>query len=272
MNTAVDIVTQLRNEAVSLGREEARNLVDTYYQIQEFRKASGNQRRAIMRGDDLASPVAVSWLHDNMFDIEKRLRDLLGRYAAADPVGAWAQSICGIGPVISAGLLAHIDIANAPTVGSIWRFAGLDPTTEWKKGERRPWNARLKVLCWKIGESFIKVSGNERDIYGHLILERRAYEHAKNDAGDYADQAAAILARNPNHKQRKIYAEGRLPDGHILARAKRWGVKLFLAHYHEVAYWEHYGEAPPAPYIFEHGGGKHAHRIDPPNWERPKGK
>ncbi len=73
MNTAVDIVTQLRNEAVSLGREEARNLVDTYYQIQEFRKASGNQRRAIMRGDDLASPIAVTWLHDNMFDGERAI-------------------------------------------------------------------------------------------------------------------------------------------------------------------------------------------------------
>ena len=42
----------------------------------------------------------------------------------------------GIGPVIAAGLLANIDIKQAPTVGHIWRFAGLDPTNKWigKKG------------------------------------------------------------------------------------------------------------------------------------------
>lgn len=57
------------------------------------------------------------------------------------------NSIHGIGPVISAGLLAHIDIHRAVTVGHIWRFAGLDPSVKWLKKTKRPWNAGLKVLC-----------------------------------------------------------------------------------------------------------------------------
>jgi len=264
-----DLLKTLRQEALSMGREEGRALVDMYYQIQDKRLASGNQRRAIEQQTD-SGPVSIhAWLYDSMMDIENRIKDLLGRYAAADPVGAWSQSICGIGPVMSAGLLAHIDITKAPTAGSIWRFAGLDPTLQWNKGEKRPFNADLKVLAFKLGDSFIKVSSNDNDVYGHLIQERMQYEHELNASGAYAEQAAAIIEARPNHKQAATYKEGMLPDGHIFMRAKRWGVKLFLAHYHEVAYWAHYGSAPPAPYIFEHGEGQHVHRLDPPNWQRP---
>ena len=92
--------------------------------------------------------------------------------------------------MIAAGLEAHIDITRAPTVGHIWRYAGLDPTCEWRKGEKRPWNASLKTLCWKIGESFVKVSGKEKSLYGRLWKERKELEEKRNAAGEFADQAA----------------------------------------------------------------------------------
>lgn len=170
--------------------------------------------------------------------------------------------------MIAAGLLAHIDITKAPTVGHIWRFAGLDPTVTWAKGQKRPWNASLKVLAWKIGESFVKVSGHDSDFYGHLYLERKAREQAKNEAGAYAEQAAAMLTKKRFRDEtgaKKAYESGKLPPGHIHARAKRWAVKLFLSHWHHVAYESHYGTLPPKPYILTIEGG-HAHRIDVPNW------
>lgn len=40
-----------------------------------------------------------------------------------------------------------------------------------------------------------------------------------------------------------------LPPAHVHARAKRWVVKLFLAHFHEVYYKEHFGKMPPKPYV-----------------------
>ena len=52
--------------------------------------------------------------------------------------------------------------------------AGLDPTVTWGKGERRPWNAELKVLCWKLGDSFVKVSNKEGALYGRIYRERKA--------------------------------------------------------------------------------------------------
>jgi hypothetical protein len=177
------------------------------------------------------------------------------------------NSIVGIGPVISAGLAAHIDVTRSNTVGHIWRFAGLDPTVEWKKGEKRPWNASLKCLCWTIGESFVKVSGRPDDFYGQLYLQRKQIEQQRNEAGGLADQAARKLERFKIGKDTdayKAYAAGKLPPAHIHARAKRWAVKLFLAHYHHVAWTMATGTPPPKPYVISILG--HADMIMPPNF------
>ena len=109
--------------------------------------------------------------------------------------GGLVPTLHGVGPVIAAGLLAHIDITRANTAGSIWRFAGLDPTSEWKKGTKRPHNAALKTLCWKLGESFVKISGKEDSVYGKLYKERKAEESAKNERGEFADQAKQKLEK-----------------------------------------------------------------------------
>ena len=118
-------------------------------------------------------------------------------------------------------------------------LAGLDPTVTWDKGEKRPWNAKLKTLCWKIGESFVKVSGRDNDIYGHVYTERKALEIQRNDAGEYSEQAAAALAHKRYGQEtiaRAWYEQGKLPPAHIHARAKRYAVKLYLAHWQHVAY------------------------------------
>ena len=221
----------LRAAAATLTAHEARYLVDMYYTVQENRKRSANQVRALATAGEPND--CVQHFTRAAIKFEGDLRYALGQYAASQPIGAWAQSITGIGPVISAGLMAHIDIEKAPTVGHIWRFAGLDPNSDWKGrvkaeaivkehlGKRkptpedvlaiaqkmngigyeaalrhattksdgtpreltaesiasafalRPWNAKLKTLCWKIGESFVKVSNNPQDVYGHIYAERK---------------------------------------------------------------------------------------------------
>jgi len=132
---------------------------------------------------------------------------------------------------------------------------------------RRPWNAKFKTLCWKISESFVKQSSNDACYYGKIYLERKAYETAKNDAGDYAKLAAVCLEKNKNKpKMReacKVYRTGKLPSQHIVSRCMRYAVKLFLAHLHEVWYRLELGKEPPMPYAIAYG--KHVHKIDPPD-------
>jgi hypothetical protein len=257
------LTKDLKSAATHLTDAEARYLVDAYYTIQEYRIAAAAQVREAKKGGE--PNEVLGWLFDNQKAIENQIKRALDIYTDAKPIGVWAKSICGIGPVLAAGLIAHIDITKAPTAGHIWSFAGMDPTKEWGKGEKRPWNARLKVLCWKIGESFVKVSGNANDVYGKYYIERKQYETAANDAGKFTDQAKAKLEKCKIGKDTdayKSYIQGKLPPAHIHARAKRYAVKLFLAHYQEMAYRLHYGEAPPNPYPMAILG--HAHKINPP--------
>lgn len=265
--TAVPIeqlAQDLRKAARTLTTAEVRYLVDLYYQIQDFRKASGNQIASMTKSGE--PTLVLSWAYNSMETIEREIKKWLDIYTDAQPMGQWAKSVTGVGPIIAAGLLAHIDIAKAPTVGHIWRFAGYDPTSKWEKGKKRPHNAALKVLCWKIGESFVKVSANPKDFYGKYYLARKAYEHAKNERGEYAEQAAKEITTKryrTTTEAYKAYSQGRLPDGHIHARAKRYAVKLFLSHWHGEAYRRILGKEPPLPWPIDKLP-EHTHIIEPP--------
>lgn len=256
-----DIMTASR----TLSRREARYLVDLYYQIQDSRiRAAAQLREALGEGE----PAEITrWVFDSQKQVEETVKRALGRFAGAHREGEWAMSVHGIGPVISAGLLAHIDIEKAPTVGHIWRFAGLDPTVRWEKGTKRPWNAALKRLCWIIGGSFVRCRASESDVYGRVYEARKADEMARNERCDYAEQAAAALTAKrygADTTARACYEAGKLPPARIDLRARRYAAKLFLSHYHHVAYEVRHGTPPPKPYILEHGG--HVHFVAPPNW------
>lgn len=260
----VKLNKDLKKLAASMNVDEARHLVDSYYQMQENRMRFGGQIRAMKD-----EPHAVlEWLEGNASRLEKQIASALTCFAESQHMGVMAMSVVGVGPIMAAGLIAHIK-PDVPTVGAIWRFAGLDPSSKWEKGEKRPWNAALKKLCFLIGESFVKVHNNPKSLYGRIYRERKEYETAKNEKGDYAEQAKTILERNPRHAQAAIYKTGKLPPGQLHMRAKRYAVKLFLSHWHEEAYRHSTGKEPPKPYVLEHGG--HAHYIAP-EWEPIKQK
>jgi hypothetical protein len=121
--------SDLRLAAMELGAEEARFLVDMYYQMQNVRIRFRNQQR---QTEKHAEPNAViCWGLVNIKRAEEDIKRALGEFAASYAAGQWCMSNHGIGPVITAGLLAHLDIRNTPTVGKWWRFAGLDPSRTW---------------------------------------------------------------------------------------------------------------------------------------------
>lgn len=325
----------LKKAAATLTATEARFLVDAYYTMQRDRIRAAHQARQLAKNNE--PHTVLTWLFDNTEILERNIKSALGTYALANPVGKWSLSVVGIGPVISAGLLAHIDLepwrcmrvregafydaeakactekepthgvechrAPLATVGQLWRFAGLDPTVKWKESTKRPWNGALKRLCWIIGESFTKQSGHERDFYGKLYVARKAQEIAKNLDGAFATQAQVSLAEKRWSKDTDalVWYSGRLtpaaaaefyaappekrmglakklagpvgcgpqmlPPARIQLRSQRYAVKLFLSHWHAVAFRQRYGVMPPKPYVLEHLG--HAHEIQVPGWPFP---
>jgi len=258
----IDRLTRdMAQAAKTLSDTEARFLVDAYYMMQDDRKRANNQARAL---EESHEPNAVlGWLAAQSTTLEGQIKRALDVYTAAHTMGSWMRDVHGIGPVLSAGLLAHIDITKAPTVGHIWRFAGLDPTTTWEKKQRRPWNAKLRTLCWKVGESFVKFSGDDKCYYGHIYRDRKAFEVARNEAGANAERARRLA--DTVGKTTEAYAHnmaGHLAPSHIHAQARRYAVKLFLSHLHGEWYQRHYGKPAPLPYPIAHLG--HAHVIEPP--------
>ena len=291
----IDVLTKVMKDAAQkMSKSEVRLLVDGYYQIQEYRKATGNQITQLIKqqvGDeklktwidnDLKKIMAeigsmgyatfdlILYIYENTERLEKNIRAILDKYSNASHIGQWCREITGIGPVIAAGLLAHIEIEKAPTAGHIWSFAGLDPDRKWEKGKKRPWNASLKTLCWKIGESFVKVSNNPKDVYGKLYQQRKALEDQRNDRLEFRSQAENKIEEIQRNKiswnsfQQTVsytdyYSQGKLPPAHIHARAKRYAVKIFLSHLHGEMYRDHYHCEPPVPFAVAILG--HAHVI-----------
>lgn len=375
-------------EAVrTVNPREARYLVDMYYTIQNYRISGNNQVRSMTA--DSEPHATLDFFSTQMTAFENQIKRVLKTYAESQALGVWAMSNVGIGPVITAGFLAHIDLNIAVTAGHIWRYAGLDPTQKWvsskdcaeyvrkafldcdtqelaivklseifglrihkildmveadwkenigvdedeeknwinplnaisnsldftinnkipqaalaRKLARRPWNADLKTLCWKAGESFVKVCNKEDAFYGKVYIERKELEIERNNQvvevshdavlkitpsmGSFNDiekgEVAVYLVgnnwfANGNAKAAQIalqknigkdtdayasYITGKLPPAHIHSRAKRYAVKMFLSHYHEVGRIIA-GLPVPNPYAIEHLG--HVHRISPPNFE-----
>jgi hypothetical protein len=259
------LTKDVRDAGSVVTREEARELVDLYYRLQKDRIILGNQSAALTKQE--RPTTVVDFFSEQFATLERSMVSVLDKFSTSSEVGRWSREQMGIGPVIAAGFLAHIDIEKAPTVGHIWRFAGLDPTVKWEKGQKRPWNADLKVLCWKAGESFKKVSGRENALYGQMYRQRKAYELERDARGGNAAAAAMSLETKKIQDAglKAVYESGHLPAGRLDLRATRWAVKLFLSHWHHVAFVERYGENPPKPYILSEDRG-HAHYIAPPGY------
>ncbi len=266
----------LKTAATALTQNEVRLFIDLYYQVQDFRIACAN----IVRSQP-GEPSALSqYIFNNFKVFEKDISAAMGAFAAHYKVGQWLQSIYGIGPIISAGLLAHLDIRKAKTPGNFLSFAGMiEPTRQpWEKKQKRPWNAKLKTLVTvRMGETFVKFSGQDKCVYGKLYVQRKQRLIRENTAGNFSDHALArskdvdkktiayqwysgqypgndmgedffLLTLPQREKKMKSCRldEGKgmpmLPPAHLHSRARRHVAQMVLSHLHYVMYEDYYGK------------------------------
>lgn len=293
----------LKAAATLLEPGEVRWLVRYYYDQQEDRIRVAGRVRTLSHEPNLV----IRTLLGERTITESRIKQAMDVYSDVHPTGSWMKSLYGFGPVISAGLLAYVNMDKAQTAGDIWRYAGLDPTIRWygmakatalvkevigsntpSRGHVttlsritswreefilyyinfltgsdkitkeslilamsiRPWCAPLKLLCFKIGECINLFQA--KSPYGPLLRERKEYEQKKNVAGDYRQQAESILSTKNIGKATDAYtyySNGMLPPAHIQQRVERWTTKLFISHFHSVAWWNKYHTVPPMPVI-----------------------
>jgi hypothetical protein len=240
---------------------ELRLLVANYYLTQEMRKRLDMQIRHL--GDKELLPISVQG-PEIFAGYEEGIAKTFKKMLPNNPVARWIVAQRGIGPIIAAGLLSHIDIKQAPTAGHIWRFAGLDPSMKWKKGKKRPYNAQLKQICWHAGQCFMKQSNDPDCFYGKLYRSKKQHYIARNEAGGFADKAK-VYKGVVDAANKKLLAAGKVPPAYIDACARRFAVKIFLSHLQIVLYWHEYKQVAPKPFALTVMG--HAHEIEIPHVE-----
>src|SRR5215471_7443266 len=89
-----------RQAATSLGDDEARYLVDSYYIVQEDRKRARGQERALTASEEPHS--IISWLAEQSTVLEGQIERAIDVYTNSHIMGAYMRVVFGIGPVLTA--------------------------------------------------------------------------------------------------------------------------------------------------------------------------
>lgn len=194
-----------------------RDMVETYYDVQNMRIQTGNRIAARVRLQKITpaeAKAAQDWFDDRLLAFEKEIKGRVQVSIKGHPLWeGFLSKVKGIGPCLAGGLVSWIENpAKFDTVSKLWRFFGqavIDGKCERPKaGEKLHYNPKCKVLAWKIGSSFIKVKSKYRDLYD------RKREFYKTKGGC-----------NKVHGGKPC-----VETGHIHAMAQRATVKMFLSH------------------------------------------
>lgn len=235
-----------KDAAIKIPTQEIRYLVDLYYTAQEMRVAVEGKLRSIAN-----EPNKLMTIFLDMFaEVEKDIQAALDAYTYNDPVGRKFREIRGIGPVLTAGWLAHVNVHIANTPSKVLSFGGYNPKMVWLKGQKRPYNADLKLIFSKMGRTFVFMS-NRGSFFGQKYKENKAAIQAKSDAGGFAERCATLLSTR-NYRDgtaaKAAYKEGKYPPAHINASARLKTVALCVSIMHREHYFQVMGKYPPLPY------------------------
>lgn len=132
---------------------------------------------------------------------------------------------------------------------------------------RRPFNSALKTLGYKTRESFRMFQNHKDCFYGKIYAQRFAWETMQNEAFAYKQQAEQILSEKNIGKETnayKAYSIGKLPIAHIMSRAGRYALKIYLSHLQAVGFEYTFKQPAPIPYVIAYKG--HQDFIKIPNY------
>jgi hypothetical protein len=230
--TTIDRVTSIPK---TKDKETASILSKFYWEIRA-------QRNEMISNNE--NNETLIYFNNMSLELESQIDTSLKSYCQSSMTGKWAISQMGIGPVTASRLLCYIDVTKSRTPEHLWSYAGLAPANSGKT--KSTYNNHLKDVCIDLGRNFVKYSAKSDCFYGKLYLDERKRRTELNEQGEYSELASETLA-NMSHKDKNylkdkdIYESGKLPQERIDAQAQRYAVKIFLAHWHAVAYYEMFG-------------------------------
>lgn len=173
----------------------ARALVDLRDRvIQKARIGFNNRLAAMDRADDTTTyrPMIEAW-YERFADLEADLDRDIGRIARDLPIVQTMTNVKGLGKTLAVKAAAMIDIRRADTVSALWKYAGYGVTNGERdrlvKGEKSPYNKRLKTTCYLVGTSFLRTGSPYRRVYDEA---REYYDANRPDWTDGHKHNAAM--------------------------------------------------------------------------------
>ncbi len=180
---------------------------------------------------------AIEVIDRNLKEVEKDI----SVKAASHPMYQFVLDHKGIGPKSFAAIVGECgSLLNYDNPAKVFKRMGLavmDGTRIQKRGKTKQefidwgYSKRRRTWMYLLTEAIEKQTAGNGSVYKDLYVERKAYEKAKNEAGDYKEQAAEAISEKNIGKTTvtyKAYAAGKLPDAHINMRVKRFVAKRIL--------------------------------------------
>lgn len=150
--------------------------------MQRERIRMGNRKSATDRNVSSANPELIQRYADRFQAIEDEAAADIAEAVKDHLMWDWMQRVKGIGPGLAGCLFAHIDITRADSVSALWRYAGQGVTDGQRdkaiKGQKLPYNAELKRICYLIASSFMKCNSPYREEYEEA---KAFYQRTKTD-------------------------------------------------------------------------------------------
>lgn len=137
--------------------------------FQRHRIQMSNRIAAVQAGRSTVETDTIQRYMDRFEAMERDVVCEIAETVKEHEMWPWFERVKGIGPGLAGCLLAHIDIERANSISALWRYAGMGVTNGERdhptKGEKLPYNAELKRVCYLIGTSFLKSNSPYRDEY-----------------------------------------------------------------------------------------------------------
>ena len=200
-------------------------------------------------------------------EAEKHAKKEMCAYGAEiGPIWGWLTSIKGIGDHTAAKLLAQFDdVGKFDTVSKFWRFSGwavIDGHIDrCKKGEKSPYNRRLKSECYLVAEQFVR---QQTPLYAEIYYEEKERQSRLHPDPICSKCGAVARQKGKSWACPECSTSGgkiRFTPAHLHNRALRKTIKIFLQHFW-VKWREFEGLPVSEPYAQAVMG--HTHIVSPP--------
>ena len=149
-------------------------LVDASIAIEKLRVAA-QVRQSHLRKRNKADPETED-LCLKLAELEDYVNGRIAELIEDHPAYSWFSLVKGVGRENIAKVIGLIDITKAPTISSLWMFAGFAPkdgrAMKREKGKKLPYNSQLRSMVWRLANSLRIAKGN---FYDYYIREKEKY-------------------------------------------------------------------------------------------------